>query len=72
MMGGIIFVLASFVGGFVSSAGAGLYTFVSTFLLDKIRLTAPEIAFLLVGVAGVGLIISDLWNSQRPPNRKKI
>lgn len=69
MLSGIIFVLTSFVGGIVASVGEGLYNYVqSMFALNEIPLSFPEIAFLLVGLVGITLILSDLRknNNQAP------
>ena len=74
MLSGIIFVLTSFVGGIVASVGAGLYNNdQSMFALNEIPLSLPEIAFLLVGLVGITLILSDLRNNNQAPtvNRRR-
>jgi hypothetical protein len=73
MISGIIFVFTSCAGGFAASLGAGLYTFVQRmFAPREMPFSLPEILFLLIGLVGVVLIVSDLRNTQRSTVRKRI
>lgn len=72
MIGGIIFVLTSFIGGFLASVGANLYSYVEgIFVRPGNPVTLPQIGFLLIGVAGLVLIFSDLANVQKTSGRRK-
>jgi hypothetical protein len=74
MVGGIIFVLTSFAGGFLASVGANMYSFLKKFFAkgQGSPLSLPQIVFLMIGVIGLALIISDLLNDQRSTRRRKV
>jgi hypothetical protein len=72
VLGGIIFILTSCAGGFAASFGAGLYNFIQRmFVVLESPFSLPEIVFLLIGLVGVVLIISDLRHKQRQTVRRR-
>jgi hypothetical protein len=73
MLGGIIFVLTSFAGGFLASVGANMYSLLREFFSTRggVPLTVSQVVFLLIGAVGLGLIISDLTSSQEAVRRRK-
>ena len=65
--------LTSVIGGFLSSAGIDLYD-VAKFEISvrsNIPLDFPQFMFLIVGIAGLTLIISDLGSTRKRRNRRK-
>jgi hypothetical protein len=73
MLGGIIFVVTSFAGGFLSSVGASMYSFVREFFAEGqgVPLSLPQLVFLSIGIVGLGLIVSDLQGGQKTMRRRK-
>ncbi len=65
--------LTSVIGGFLSSAGIDLYD-IAKFEISvrsNIPLDFPQFMFLIIGIAGLTLIMSDLANTRKKRNRRK-
>jgi len=75
MKGGIIFMATGLVGGFVSSVGADIYHALSAIAISNSNfpLTLPQLVFMIIGIVGLGLLLSTLFGpgtGQLPQRRK--
>jgi hypothetical protein len=73
MLGGISFIVVSLLGGFASSLGSDLYRAFKGMLTSGsgFPFSLPQIAFLAVGLIGIGLLISGLIDSERGYVKKR-
>jgi len=74
MAGGIAFIATSLVGGFVSSVGTDVYHSLRNVFSNQsgLPLSFPQVIFLIIGIAGLGLMLSGLLDaSSKPRVRRK-
>jgi len=68
------FIVTGIIGGFVSSVGIDIYHTLKSAVLNEsgFPISIPQMLFLLIGLAGLGLILSGLIEpAKRPRVRKK-
>ncbi len=72
-IGGSIFVATSFIGGFLTSFGASVYTLMQGAFstAHEFLLSLLQIAFLLIGVIGLVLVLADLQVRKPSSNRRR-
>ena len=73
MAGGIAFIVASLVGGFVSSVGTDVYHSLRNVFSNQsgLPLSFPQVIFLIIGIAGLGLMLSGLMDTSKPRARRR-
>ena len=73
MIGGIISITTSVIGGFLSSVGINLYDIMKLEISSRLNnsLNIPQAVFLIVGIAGLILIVSDLRGRRKKRNKRK-
>jgi len=73
MAGGIAFIATSLIGGFVSSVGTDVYHSIKDVFSIGLPLSFPQIVFLIIGIAGLGLMLSAVLdvNRSKPRARKR-
>jgi len=75
VVSGLLFIATSVVGGFVSSVGTDLYHTIKNVFSNQFGfpLSVPQILFLIIGLAGIGLMLSgfaDVENNKSRIRRK--
>jgi hypothetical protein len=60
VVGGMAFIVTGIIGGFVSSVGIDVYHTIKSAVMNEngFPISVPQILFLLIGLAGLGLILS--------------
>ncbi|MDA4129188.1 MAG: hypothetical protein OK457_00305 [Thaumarchaeota archaeon] len=76
LVGGLIFFMTGITGGFFTSIGMDLYHTLRTAVLNQngLSISVPQILFLLIGIAGLGLLLSAVIEpapSARPRAKKR-
>ncbi|HXQ93495.1 MAG TPA: hypothetical protein VN739_10860 [Nitrososphaerales archaeon] len=73
MAGGIVFIVTSLVGGFVSSVGTDVYHSIKNVFSNQSGspLSFPQVIFLIIGLAGLGLMLSGFVDARKPRMRRK-
>jgi hypothetical protein len=71
MASGLIFIITGIVGGFITSVGNDIYHTLKTAVLNDngFPISLPQILFLLIGIAGLGLLLSGVV---APPPRSRV
>ncbi|MFI5419943.1 MAG: hypothetical protein ACHQ1H_03145 [Nitrososphaerales archaeon] len=71
--GGLAFVVTGIVGGFFSSVGIDVYHTIKSAVFNDngFPITFPQILFLLIGLAGLGLLLSGVVMPPSKPRVKK-
>ena len=74
MTGGIVFIITSLVGGFVSSVGTDLYHILKNIIANgsELPLSLPQLIFLMIGISGLGLLVSALVDTDTPSKKKDL
>ena len=75
MASGLAFIITRLVGGFVSSVGTDIYHVMKNIIANEsgLPLSLPQIIFLLIGIAGLALIVSSRFEPDgRMPGRRKV
>jgi hypothetical protein len=73
MAGGIAFIATSLVGGFVSSVGTDVYHSLRNVFSNQSgpALSFPQVIFLIIGIAGLGLMLSGLFGANSKPRVRR-
>jgi hypothetical protein len=73
MASGLIFIITGIVGGFITSVGIDIYHTLKTAVLNEngFPISVPLILFLLIGIAGLGLLLSGVVMPSPKPRVKK-
>jgi hypothetical protein len=71
MASGLAFIITGIVGGFITSVGIDIYHTLKTAVLNEngLPVSVPQILFLLIGIAGLGLLVSGVV---APPPRPRV
>jgi len=68
---GLIFIGTSLIGGFVSSVGTDLYHTIKSAFELGFPLSFPQLVFLIIGVAGIGLMVSGFTEVENKPRARR-
>lgn len=73
VMSGLLFIGTSVVGGFISSVGTDLYHTIKSAFSNQLGfpLSIPQIIFLIIGLAGIGLMLSGFADADKSRIRRK-
>lgn len=73
VVSGLIFIGMSVVGGFVSSVGTDLYHTIKSAFSNQLGfpLSFPQIVFLVIGLAGIVLMISGFDETETKPRVRR-
>jgi hypothetical protein len=68
---GLLFIGTSVVGGFISSVGTDLYHTLKSAFSNQFGfpLSIPQILFLIIGLAGIGLMLSGFADVENDKSR---
>ncbi len=74
ILSGLAFVATSLIGGIISSIGSDLYHTIRNVFLNQagFPLSFPQIIFLIIGVAGIGLMLSGFKDLEGGSNKPRV
>jgi len=71
VVSGLAFICTSLIGGFISSVGSDLYHTIRNAFSFGFPLSLPQVIFLIIGIAGLILMISGFSDNENVKGRAK-